>query len=333
MVQRNDSGIGTHPCPNCYLCESNGKLLYHGLTDRLFGAPGKWNLMECTNTQCGLVWLNPMPLQEDIGKAYLNYFTHISCNENLQDEVIKKCIWLNAWRVYRTLLYLTGIRAKRKKRNTMYLHDRRPGRLLDVGCGAGNFLALMQSKGWDVEGQEVDHKASETALKTYGIRIRVGRLEDIGYPDDNFDAVVMSHVIEHINDPIAILKECRRILKPGGMLVVVTPNVESFGHRYFKSSYLGLDPPRHLYLFTQRSLRHIAKTAGFVDYYVWTAALDIVYNVAIGSLDIKRDSCHVMEATPKINRSIEAMLFHLIARVFFMWDKDSGEECILKATK
>jgi 2-polyprenyl-3-methyl-5-hydroxy-6-metoxy-1,4-benzoquinol methylase len=317
-VQRNDSEIGTCFRANCYLCSSQGKLLYEGLTDHLFGSPGNWNLMKCTNTQCGLIWLNPMPLEKDIGKAYLNYFTHNSCCGNSQDKVIRKFIWLTAWRFYRMLLFLTWIQPERKKRNGMYLLDRTPGKLLDVGSGNGQFLALMRNKGWDIEGQEVDPKAAETALKTYGINVKIGELKSIGYSCDNFDAVVMSHVIEHVHDPIETLNECRRILKPGGTLVLVTPNAESFGHRYFKSWYRGLEPPRHLYLFTQKTLQHIAKKAGFADYRVWTAALDIVYNVAAGSLDIKRDSCHVMEANPKTNRFLEAMLFHLVARVFFM---------------
>jgi SAM-dependent methyltransferase len=332
-VQRNDNEIGTCFCLNCYLCGTSGELLYQDLTDRLFGAAGKWNLMKCANLQCGLVWLNPMPMEEDIGKAYLSYFTHNLSSDNLQDKGIRKFIWLSAWRLYRILLLLTWIRPERKKRNGMYLYDTTPGRLLDVGCGNGQFLALMRNEGWDVEGQEVDPRAAESALRTYGIRVRVGRLEAIGYPDDNFDAVVLNHVIEHVHDPVEILRECRRILRPGGSVVAVTPNVESFGHRYFRSCYRDLDPPRHIYLFTQRTLQRIAREAGFANSQVRSAALDIVYDVAVGSLDIKRDGYHVMEANPRINRSIEAMLFHLLVRIFFIWDKDSGEECILRAIK
>jgi SAM-dependent methyltransferase len=226
-----------------------------------------------------------------------------------------------------------GIGPERKRRKRMYLDDMPPGRLLDVGCGNGQFLALMQNEGWDVEGQEVDPVAAELALKNHGVKIRVGRLEDIGYADDLFDAVVMSHVIEHVHGPIEILRECRRILKPGGCIVVITPNLQSLGHWYFRSCHMGLDPPRHLYLFTQRTLQNIARKAGFTNYRAWTAVLDIVYNAAIGSLDIKRDGYHAMEAHPKVNRAIEAMLFHLLARTFFIWEKGSGEERILKATK
>jgi len=331
MVPREDNGIRARFCPDCYLCGSEGKLLYKGLVDRLLEAPGKWNLVKCSNPQCGLVWLNPMPLEDEIGKAYLNYFTHHSRSESPQN--IGKLIWLNAWRIYRALLCLTWIRPERRHRSRMYLDTISPGRLLDVGCGNCQFLALMQSEGWQVEGQELDPVAAERALKTYGMRIRVGRLEDIGYPDDSFDAVVMSHVIEHVSDPIAILKECLRILKPRGMLVAITPNVDGLGHRYFRSCYRDLDPPRHLYLFTQKTLQHVGKKAGFTNCRVQTAALDIVYDVGIGSLDIRRDGWHRIESTPKIGTAIGAMFFHLLARVIFIWNSNSGEECVLKAVK
>lgn len=331
MVPREDCGIRVCLCPDCYLCGSDGKLLYKGLVDRLFEAPGKWDLVKCANPQCGLVWLNPMPLEDEIGKVYLDYFTHHSCSENPKN--IEKLVWLNAWRIYRALLCLTWIRPERRHRSRMYLDTISPGRLLDVGCGNGQFLALMHSEGWQVEGQELDPVAAERALKTHGMRIRVGKLEDIGYPDDSFDAVVMSHVIEHVRDPIAILKECLRILKPRGMFVAITPNVNGLGHRYFKSCYRDLDPPRHLYLFTQKTLKHVGKKAGFTNCRVQTSALDIVYDVGIGSLDIRRNGYHLMEANPNINRSIKAMLFHLLARIFLIWDKGSGEECILRATK
>jgi hypothetical protein len=72
----NDSEIRSHPCPACYLCGSLGKPLYEGLTDKLFEAPGMWNLRRCVEHGCGLVWLDPMPFEQDIEKAYQTYYTH-----------------------------------------------------------------------------------------------------------------------------------------------------------------------------------------------------------------------------------------------------------------
>jgi len=68
--------IRSEPCPRCCLCQTPGEMLYEGMRDRLFGTPGEWNLRRCPNRDCGLIRLDPMPLEADIGKAYADYFTH-----------------------------------------------------------------------------------------------------------------------------------------------------------------------------------------------------------------------------------------------------------------
>jgi hypothetical protein len=75
-LRRSHPARSSVPCPNCYLCGTGGEPLYEGLKDRLFNAPGEWNLKRCPNPECGLLWLDPMPLEEDIGMAYETYFTH-----------------------------------------------------------------------------------------------------------------------------------------------------------------------------------------------------------------------------------------------------------------
>jgi ubiquinone/menaquinone biosynthesis C-methylase UbiE len=119
----------------------------------------------------------------------------------------------------------------------------------------------MKSLGWDVEGVEVDPEAVE-AGKRRGVPVRLGTLQDQKFPDNHFDAVHSAHVIEHVYDPVALLTECRRILKPSGTLVILTPNTASWGHRQFGSAWLNLDPPRHLVLFSSATLRQAASKAG-----------------------------------------------------------------------
>jgi hypothetical protein len=81
MVQ-SDNKIRTYSIKNCYICGSQGELLYQDLKDRIFSAPGKWNFLKCPNFECGLMWLDPMPLKEDIFRAYQNYFTHKDTSNN-----------------------------------------------------------------------------------------------------------------------------------------------------------------------------------------------------------------------------------------------------------
>jgi len=88
-------------------------------------------------------------------------------------------------------------------------------------------------------------------------------LTDIAYPNDSFDVVTLNHVIEHAEDPLSLLEECRRILKPGGKIVVLTPNVTSLGSRVFGNHWRGLEPPRHYHLFGLRTFEVCCTRAVF----------------------------------------------------------------------
>ncbi|MGH9783203.1 MAG: class I SAM-dependent methyltransferase, partial [Terriglobia bacterium] len=134
---------------------------------------------------------------------------------------------------------------------------------LDVGCGRGDFLRQMKQLGWTVSGVEPDAAAAELARQSLNAPIFHGTLEDAPLPESAFDAVCMSHVIEHLSDPLRTLRRCWELLKPGGKLSVVTPNSQSLAHRWFRKSWLALEPPRHLFLFSARSLRRVAEEAGF----------------------------------------------------------------------
>jgi ubiquinone/menaquinone biosynthesis C-methylase UbiE len=144
----------------------------------------------------------------------------------------------------------------------MYLSAQGEGKLLEVGCGRGDMLKLMQEMGWHVEGVDFDHKAVQNAQKK-GLRVSCGALEAQAYPDNQFDAITMSHLIEHVHDPVQLLNECYRILRPGGRVVIVTPNSDSWGHRKFASSWRGLEPPRHLHIFNHQSLTILSQNVGF----------------------------------------------------------------------
>jgi SAM-dependent methyltransferase len=165
----------------------------------------------------------------------------------------------------RYILYLLPILRRRLHRRARGL--RLPdggGRLLDIGCGNGSFLSEANRLGWSATGIEIDPRAVR-AGRTAGLDIREGGLPDTRLPGEHFDAVTLSHVIEHVHDPLAALAEVGRLLKPGGQVSLATPNLDSTGSSVFKQRWRGLEAPRHLVLFNPAALEAAVRAAGFVD--------------------------------------------------------------------
>jgi len=270
-----NDGIRVEEVRRCYLCQNVGTELYTGLRDRLFGAPGLWGFLRCPG--CGLVWLNPRPLPEHLHKVYANYYTHVqeermsrfrSLCEHTRLAVCAAVPGYSGvalgwgWRQLGKALCLLPPLREIASLGTMCLNGSRKGKLLDVGCGSGRFLALMRDAGWKVLGVEQDRAAAKLAQERFGVPVIVGTLPEANLPEESFDAVTLSHVIEHVYDPVGLLAECRRVLKPGGRVVVLSPNVESRGRQTFRESWLHLDPPRHLFLFSLMTLGLCAQRAG-----------------------------------------------------------------------
>jgi 2-polyprenyl-3-methyl-5-hydroxy-6-metoxy-1,4-benzoquinol methylase len=279
LDQRTSDLIRFRPCPACYLCGATGELFYEGLTDRLYGAPGTWNLKRCPKPGCELIWLDPMPVEEDIGNAYKNYFTHVEGNAAPKSWPkrafgwAKKGYWarkygygiasVGRWqKFFGMAIQLHPGRQAELDFTVLYLPSRQNGLLLDIGCGSGQAMRNLAELGWRVHGVDFDPRAVQIARKK-GLNVRLGNLTAQDYPSDYFDAITMSHVIEHVHDPLSLLDECRRILKPGAHLVIVTPNSGSWGHHRFKANWMHLDPPRHLHVFNGQNLRKLVEGAGF----------------------------------------------------------------------
>jgi len=159
--------------------------------------------------------------------------------------------------------------------SVMWLSPEWKGGLLDVGCGGGELMIRLRNFGWDVAGVELDPKARGMASEKLGLPVS----PDLSaLAERRFDIITLSHVIEHVPDPVATLIDCRKLLKGGGRIVLATPNVKSLGHRHFGSNWVHLDPPRHLFLFSPRNLRHCAQRAGLRIETLRTSARSAFYS-------------------------------------------------------
>ena len=147
-------------------------------------------------------------------------------------------------------------------------------------------LGHLRNLGWDAHGLETDEVAVENARRK-GLDVECGSLADQNYPADYYDAVISNHVIEHIYYPRDLFSESRRILRPGGRFIAATPNANCLSRRVFGSSWRGLEPPRHLQIFTAAALRALAHASGF-------KSCDTIASVrgAAGSWDLSRRLRH-----------------------------------------
>jgi len=268
---------GLEDVPCCPVCGSDRCVpAYAGLSDEVFRcAPGEWTLQRCHD--CGSAYLDPRPTLSTISLAYSSYYTHaktsgmeVKGNSWLRRRrIAQRNAFLNKHHGYDLKPALPGLlplsmnRQRRFDRYAGYLHFPGAGaRFLDVGCGNGSFLLQMQSLGWEVWGVEPDPKSVEQA-QAARLNVRAGYLPEASFPETHFDAIMLSHVIEHLHDPVATLQCCWKLLKPGGAIVIYTPNYDASGRVLFGRHWRGLETPRHLVLFTERSLRQTMERCGF----------------------------------------------------------------------
>lgn len=255
-----NAGVRCEERPTCPLCGSAGPIVHRNLVDRLFGAPGTWSLRRCRARRCHVLWLDPFPIPADIGKFYGDYYTHVEGEANrfltggasprrraLKSLLSKVLFW----------------RAPLFRSDLFFLEGHAPGRLLDVGCGAGALLEAASSRGWQAEGVDFDVGAVAAANTRPGVSARTGSIEQAAFPAGSFDAVTFDNVIEHLPDPASAFREAHRVLRPGGRLVMMTPNADALGHAIYGLAWRGLETPRHLFLFTPHLLARMASEAGF----------------------------------------------------------------------
>ncbi|MBI4180083.1 class I SAM-dependent methyltransferase [bacterium] len=137
------------------------------------------------------------------------------------------------------------------------------GRILDVGCGAGTFLLMMQSLGWNVAGVEMNAVTAEKLNTKFSANVFGGDFLDAPFETHSFDVIFMSHMLEHVLSPSRILDKARSLLKPGGQIWIAVPNFSSVEAALFRSYWYGLDLPRHIHQFTPGTLRAYLAKAGF----------------------------------------------------------------------
>lgn len=269
---------GLETVGNCPICGAGrSRVLHDRLTDAVFDcAPGEWTLHSCET--CAAAYLDPRPTPQLIGLAYQTYFTHSDAPGYESLGAVSK-IRRRLANGYRNRKFGTrdypasslGVALIPLMPSLKAIVDAgmrhlplRPegGRLLDLGCGNGAFLLRARSAGWQTLGVDFDAQAIKAAEKL-GLDVRLGGVEVLDPAVEQFDVITMSHVIEHVHDPVGVLTTCASLLRPGGVLWLDTPNICSVGHEEFGRHWRGLEPPRHLVIFSPAAMKKALADAGF----------------------------------------------------------------------
>jgi SAM-dependent methyltransferase len=153
-------------------------------------------------------------------------------------------------------------------------------------------------------------------------------LDQVDLPAKSFDVVTLHHVIEHAPDPIELLRHCRRVLKPSGLLVLVTPNLSSLGHTVFSRNWRDLDPPRHFYLFNVGTLSECVTRSGFGI--LWRRTSDRwAYHIGMISRALSSNGGTI--AVPRIYDKVAGLVLQSTESILKVFRPYAGEELVLFA--
>ena len=236
----------------CIICNGSTWEYLFPVHDRMFGIAGKFSEYRCK--RCGLVRLSPKLSETGVKKYYpsASYYSYSGTSKPTFFGNLRSYLITHRWS--RFFIRVPAI------------PEGNPGRILDVGCGSGSTLVLLRTLGWDVFGLDIDKQAIRAARKRGLTNVSLGSYEDaIKYPDNYFDVIRLYHVIEHLGEPERCLRLIYKKLKRGGQILIGTPNVSSIIPKLFGPYWYNLDAPRHLYLFSPKTLSILLKRCSYTD--------------------------------------------------------------------
>jgi 2-polyprenyl-3-methyl-5-hydroxy-6-metoxy-1,4-benzoquinol methylase len=226
----------------CPMCGTPAPLLYDGCRDLEYFVEASSRFHRCG--RCRLVFMHPRPTRAELPTLYPSTYQNFDPPANP---------------ISRFLLD----RYYEHQCATCRRHLPAGGALLEVGCAAGDILHRMRQQGYEVQGVDVSREACERARQR-GLDVFCGTVDELE-TDDRFDLVFMSHVIEHVIDPVATIAKVSSLLKPGGVLYLETPNVGSLDARLFRERWGLIHYPRHLYLFDRATVQRLLECGGLSD--------------------------------------------------------------------
>lgn len=229
----------------CALCGGTARPERQLFDDR-YGYPGRYQLLRCS--ACGHRVLDVRMSPADVSELYTRYYPRSSFDVEAWQPPREEPAWRAWW---------LGLRASAFRWVP-------PGvAVLDVGCGFGESLGYHRNRGCQVQGVEADANILRVAER-HGLDVKVGLFDAANYAPASFDVVTLDQVIEHVADPLLVLRGVHQVLKPGGMLVLSTPNADGLGARLFGGQWIHWHAPYHVQFFSRGSMQQAVARAGLV---------------------------------------------------------------------
>lgn len=255
-------GLESTPCPQCESRKFDSVL---EIPNPLAGANQTFSLVRCI--ACSLMLTNPRPTIDALRSLYSE--SHAYCDRVITN--IRRWRWLEhlALRTHfgyppepkgllpRMLSHLAMWKFHSRLKRRDWIPFRAPGRLLDVGSGMLHFQDRMQSFGWSVSSIDVSHLSGTVPQNVTDNKTRAPSPDFLGLQPESFDAVTMWHVLQLNPNPGQLMRQMANLLRPGGLIVIEVPNIESLTFAEFQQHWFGLEMPRHLQHFCAKSLSRV----------------------------------------------------------------------------
>jgi len=234
--------------PRCLVCSGKLEPWVNHLFDTRFGIDGDYEARRCSDCGSGLV--HPLPMASELKHLYESYYNFGGREKKLYGRVRK---WFFRSGAHRLWAAIDG--------DICFYTRAGSGRLLDLGCNEGRGLRIYSDNGYEVEGLELNEEAAAVAREA-GFAVHTDLLETF-YPSALFDVVVLSNVLEHSLDPIQMLRDVRRVLRPGGQVWISCPNSRSWFRSLFGRYWINWHAPFHIVHFSRGTLAKVLREAGF----------------------------------------------------------------------
>ena len=236
----------------CFICGNSSFSSFIKCTDHTVSKED-FSIVQCDN--CGFKFTNPRPDEEELGKYYQSeeYISHSNTNKGLINKIYH---FVRKYTLSKKLRLINSLSDVNPHTSRVLGIGVGVNKILDIGCGTGEFLHTCKQNGWDAYGIEPDEKARNSAIENYGLNVK--REDEIKFLKNNsFNIITLWHVLEHISKINELSGELKRLLKEDGRLIVAVPNCNSLDAKIYGKYWAAYDVPRHLYHFTPENIKHL----------------------------------------------------------------------------